>query len=102
MDILNRIKQLQNERGWTNYQLSAETEIPQSTINNMFSRKTLPSMTSLIAICKAFGMSLSQFFSEGDNDIILEDDEKSLILIYRKLNKKNKNIVVDLIKGLNK
>ena len=101
MDILKRIKQLQNERCWTNYQLSVETGLPQSTINNMFSRNTLPSMTSLIAICKAFEMSLSQFFSEEDYNVILAEDEQSLIFMYRKLNKKNKNIVIHLIQELN-
>ena len=100
MDILKRIKQLQNERCWTNYQLSAETGIPQSTINNMFSRKTLPSMTSLIAFCRAFEMSLSQFFSEEDYNIILAEEEQSLIFMFRKLNKKNKNIIINLIKEL--
>ena len=59
MNILKRIRQLQNESNWTIYQLSVETEIPQSTINNMFSRNTLPSMTSFTAICKAFDISLS-------------------------------------------
>ncbi|MCM1306245.1 MAG: helix-turn-helix transcriptional regulator [Bacteroides sp.] len=102
MDILKRIKQLQNERNWTNYQLSAETGISQSTINNMYSRNTLPSMTSLIALCKAFEISLSEFFYESDTNIILSDNEQSLILSYRKLNGRNKNIVTTLIKELNK
>lgn len=62
MNILKRIRQLQNESNWTIYQLSVETEIPQSTINNMFSRNTLPSMTSSTAICKAFDISLSESF----------------------------------------
>ena len=57
-------------------------------------------MTSLIAICRAFEISLAQFFSEKDYNIILAEDEQSLISMYRKLNKKNKNIVVKLIKEL--
>lgn len=93
MNILKRIRQLQNESNWTIYQLSVETEIPQSTINNMFSRNTLPSMTSLTAICKAFDISLSEFFSEENSKVILSDDEQKLVLSYRKLNGKNKSIV---------
>ena len=93
MNILKRIRQLQNESNWTIYQLSAETEIPQSTINDMFSRNTLPSMTSLTAICKTFDISLSEFFSEENSKVILSDDEQKLVLSYRKLNEKNKSIV---------
>lgn len=93
MNILKRIRQLQNESNWTIYQLSVETEIPQSTINNMFSRNTLPSMTSLTAICKAFDISLSEFYSEENSKVILSDDEQKLVLSYRKLNGKNKSIV---------
>lgn len=58
MDILERIKSLQNERGWTNYQLAQEAAMTQSTLTNMFTRKTLPSLTTLIAICEAFEITL--------------------------------------------
>lgn len=59
----------------------------------MFSRNTLPSMTSLTAICKASDISLSEFFSEENSKVILSDDEQKLVLSYRKLNGKNKSIV---------
>ncbi len=74
MDILKRIKTLQNERGWTNYQLAQEAAMTQSTITNMFARKTLPSITTLTAICNAFGITLSEFFNENQTTIILSSE----------------------------
>ena len=101
MDILKRIEELRDERGWSNYRLSEEAKLDNSVINNMFKRRTMPSMITLTAICEAFDLTLSQFFNEDKTVIILSDDEKDLILQYRKLNKKNKNAVNTLVNELN-
>ena len=92
MNVLNRIKELQNERGWTNYQLSQEAALNSSTIENMFLRQTMPSMATLAAICEAFDISLSQFFCETEN-IYMTNDEITVIKKYRKLTKKSKQII---------
>ncbi len=101
MDILERIKSLQNERGWTNYQLAQEAAMTQSTLTNMFTRKTLPSLTTLIAICEAFEITLSEFFNENQTTIILSNEELDIINSYKKLTKKNKEIIATLLTLLN-
>ncbi|MGN0771195.1 MAG: helix-turn-helix domain-containing protein [Christensenellales bacterium] len=101
MDILKHIEELRDERGWSNYRLSEEAKLDNSVINNMFKRRTMPSMTTLIALCEAFDLNLSQFFNEDETAFILSDDEKDLITQYRKLDKKNKNAVYALVNELN-
>lgn len=101
MDILKHIMKLRDERGWSNYQLSEEAKLDNSVINNMFKRGTMPSMTTLMALCEAFDLTLSQFFNEDDTVFILSNDEKELITQYRKLDKKNKNVVYTLVNELN-
>lgn len=101
MDILKRIEELRDERGWSNYRLSEEAKLDNSVINNMFKRGTMPSMITLTALCEAFDLTLSQFFNEDKTVIILSNDEKDLILQYRKLDKKNKNAVNTLVNELN-
>lgn len=101
MDILKRIEELRDERGWSNYRLSEEAKLDNSVINNMFKRRTMPSMLTLTALCEAFDLTLSQFFNEDKTVIILSNDEKDLILQYRKLDKKNKNAVNTLVNELN-
>lgn len=101
MDILKRIEELRDERGWSNYRLSEEAKLDNSIINNMFKRRTMPSMLTLTALCEAFDLTLSQFFNEDKTVIILSNDEKDLILQYRKLDKKNKNAVNTLVNELN-
>ena len=99
MDILKRIDDLRKERGWSMYRLADEAGITQSTIANMFSRKTLPSISTLQEICQAFNISLSEFFGDSNNE--LNNNEFLLLANYRKLSTKNKGIVNTLINMLN-
>ena len=53
MDALRKINRMRLERGWSIYRLSVESDLPQSTLINMFNRETQPSIATLEAICKA-------------------------------------------------
>ena len=61
-----RIRELMAERQWSEYRLALESGLSQSTISNIFSRNTTPSISTLESICKGFGITLAQFFAEGD------------------------------------
>ena len=62
MDVLNRILELRGEKGWSEYRLSVESGIPQSTISSWFRKKAQPSIDSIEAICAACGVTLSALF----------------------------------------
>ena len=47
MDTHDRLQQLLRERGWTEYRLSKECGLAQSTIGNIFRRNTVPSIDTL-------------------------------------------------------
>ena len=66
MDTKNRIKQLMNQRQWTLYELARRSGLAQTTLANMWRRNNEPSIPSLRLICNAFGITLTQFFSEED------------------------------------
>ena len=66
MDTHKRLRQLLDERGWTEYRLSKECGLSESTLANIFRRNTLPSISTLESICAGFGITLSQFFADGD------------------------------------
>ena len=66
MDTHARLQQLLKERGWTEYKLSKECGLAQSTIGNIFRRNTVPSVATLETICRGFGITLSQFFADAD------------------------------------
>ena len=94
MDILGKIKDLTSDKGWTIYKLSEASGISQSTLSNMFTRKTLPSITTLNQLCEAFNITMSEFFNEGNID---SDDEIFMLSKYRQLSVSNKSVIIDLI-----
>ncbi len=95
MDILGKIDKLRNERGWSFYELSEQSSVNQSTLANMYRRKSLPSIQTLTDLCKAYGITLSQFFAEEQNDI---NNEKTRLLInnFNSLNEQQKDFILEM------
>ncbi len=73
MDTQKRIKQLMEERSWTDYRLAKESHLSHSTVTNMFHRNNAPTLPTLEAVCKAFGITLAQFFTEGNSPELTEE-----------------------------
>ena len=90
MDILTRIKQLRDERGWSNYKLAKEADISEGSLNNLFRLNNQPTIPTLEALCKGFDMSLSQFFAEG----------KEMLDIWATLDKEQKAALLELLKKM--
>ena len=73
MDTNDRLRRLLDERGWTEYRLAKQCGLSLSTIANIYRRNTVPSVATLEVICKGFGITLSQFFAEGEMVVNFED-----------------------------
>lgn len=101
MDIHVRLKQLLLERGWTEYKLSKECGLAQSTIGNIFRRNTFPSIDTLNTICKGFGITLSQFFAEGEM-VELTPELKEVFDSWVNLTLNQKNALIQLLKAMNR
>lgn len=99
MDANERIRQLMDERGWTEYRLAKESALSQSTIANLFKRNTVPGISTLEAICHGFGITLAQFFCE-DNMVELSAEQKKLFDRWVALTPEQKRLIFDLIKNL--
>lgn len=86
INVLQRIVELREERHWTEYQLAEKSGLTQSTISSWYRKNMLPTIPSLIKICDAFGISLSQFFLEDQRQaILLNERELSLLKSTSKL-----------------
>ena len=99
MDVNVRIRELLNERNWTEYKLAKESGLSQSTISNIFKRNTVPSISTLELICKGFGISLSQFFSEG-NMVELSEEQRDFFINWTSLTMREKTIISELVEAL--
>ena len=96
MNVVQKIRQLQNERNWTDYRLAQEANISQSSLATLFSRQTPPKLEMLQSICNSFGLTLSQFFLENENIEILSDTEKKMLQVFRKLSPKQQKALIDV------
>ena len=67
-DVLKRITSLMNHKNWTLYKLAKESDIPYSSLNSMFQKNNQPTISTLEKICKAFNITLSEFFSNTPLD----------------------------------
>ena len=90
MDIQKHIKELMDERGWTNYRLGKEASLSHSTITNLFKRNNAP----------AFGITLSQFFSEGNTPAELTEEQRTLFAAWSTLNDDQKEALLLLMKRI--
>ena len=99
MDTHARLQQLLRERGWTEYKLSIECGLAQSTIGNIFRRNTTPSVVTLEAICRGFGITMSQFFADSDM-VELTSDMKELINCWVCLTPPQKTATIQMLKAM--
>ena len=79
MDIVEHISELRKARSWTEYELAERSGLTQSTISSWYKKNMLPSIPSLTKICDAFGLTLSEFFLEHQQD----GDDKIMVTIDR-------------------
>ena len=96
MDTNKRIRELMNERNWTEYRLAINSGLSQSTIANLFNRNTVPSVSTLEAICGGLGISLAQFFAE-ENMVELTDEQMEMFKKWVHLTKEQKAVIAQLI-----
>lgn len=100
MDTHSRLRQLMAERGWTAYRLAKESGLSESTLANIFKRNTVPSISTLESVCSAFGISLAQFFAEGDI-VELTPELKELFDNWVALAPEQKQAALLMVKAMN-
>lgn len=99
MDILGKLDQLMEDRGWTAYRLAKNSELSESTIANIVRRGTVPSFPTLEAICNGLGITLSQFFAE-DEMVELTPDLKELFDAWHTLSPFQKTAALQMIQAM--
>lgn len=98
MDVHARLRQLLDERGWSEYKLSKMSGLSEATVSNVYRRNTVPSIPTLEQICNGFGITLSQFFCEADM-VELTPDLQRLFDGWVFLTPKQKEAVLTMIES---
>ena len=98
MNTLERIRKLLNGRNWSMYKLSKASGVSQSTLSNMFSRNNDPSISTLEDICKAFGITLSQFFANEGELVVLTKEQSEMLEKWSSLSAEQKSSLLKSMK----
>lgn len=99
-DILQRILEERNIRGWSEYTLAQRSEVPQSTISTWYRKNLQPSVATIEKICNAFDMTLAQFFSKYDSDSVkLSKDQAELLTLWDSLSKDQRDSILAMIRS---
>ena len=91
--------ELNIEKNWSRYELSKKSGAPESTINNIYNRGSIPSVITLESLCNAFDISLSQFFCTEENTT-LTTQQLVLLKKWDKISKNHQRIILELIDSL--
>ena len=100
MDVNDRLRKMLEERGLTTYKMAELSGLSHTTLANVFKRNTVPSISTLQAICKGFGITLSQFFAEGEM-VEMTPELKELFDGWVNLNPEQKAAVQQMINAMN-
>ncbi len=98
VDALARIEELCEERNWTIYRLAQEAGVSESTFRKCKERNNQPSRETIERCCKAFGITVSEFYAaDFDMDYIITNEEWEFIKTFRRLSAYWKGVVRNII-----
>lgn len=102
-DVIKRIQELLDFKHWTLYKLAKESDLPYSSLNNLFHRKNCPTIATLERICAGFGIGLSEFFNFTENPLRnneISSEKQDILNSYDSLSAKDKELLVAYLRGL--
>ena len=101
MKILDRLKDLQQRHGWSDYKIAKEAGLSSNTVSNVYRRGNTPSLVTLEALCKAFGITMAEFFAEGEMRKVTLEQQK-LLDRWTTLSEEQKTAIWQILKTYEK
>lgn len=101
-NVLDEITRLRIKRGWSEYELAKYSGITQSTISTWYRKGQTPTIQTLEKVCSGLGVTLSQFFAEGDDVVALTEEQRMILDHWAALNQNQKKAVMDLLENMQK
>ena len=97
-DVMARLHELMDSRGWSTYELSQRAGLAGSTLQTMVLRGNQPSLGTIKAICGAMGITLEQFVCDRNGQY--QNDEQELMHNYGLLTAEQQRLVRELVANL--
>lgn len=100
MDVIKKLNDLKRQNNLNNYRLAKICGLPQATLSNIFTRHAIPRLDTIEIICNALGITLAQFFHDGERYVFLTDSQFEMFNNWMRLPRKKKEIFNQLLKLL--
>lgn len=82
-NVLDTITSYREARHWSNYDLASHAGIKPTTISSWYRKNIVPTVPTLLKICDAFGITLTEFFSvveSGEREAVVLTHEQAEML----------------------
>lgn len=97
MNLLEKIANLRQQKGWSEYQLAERSGLPQSTISSWYRKGMAPTLASLKKVADAFGITLSQLVASEGDPVSLTLRQQELLGKWSRLSEEQKEILLQFI-----
>ena len=97
--IIKKIEQMRLERGWSVYKLAEVSGLSEKCIYNWYQRNTMPTVPALECICKAFGISMAELFSD-EKCIVVGPEMQELFDDWLSLSQEQREALKVMIKTM--
>lgn len=96
--ILKRLNELRENSGMSINKIAQKANISQSTAFNAFNGKGTTSTYTLSALCKAFGITMCEFFSNFEEKYVLNENEFIVVSLLRSLSDAEREFLLNQIR----
>ena len=94
--IVTKIDSLRVKNSLSVYELSVKANLSVNTLNDLFKKRSVPSIRTLNRLCDSLGIPLWELFVFDNADYPLNSNEKELIRRYRKMSTASRNVMFEL------
>ena len=100
-NVLDTITSYREARHWSNYDFASHAGIKPTTISTWYSKNIMPTLPTLVKVCDAFGITLTEFFSvveSGEREpVVLTNEQAEMLEKWSALRPEQKEAVVHLL-----
>lgn len=96
MKLGEKLKKLRDDRGMSMYRLTQMTGVSGHHIKGIEQGTRQPTIETLNKLVNALGSSLADIFSDDDNSVRLDEDERRLIENYRMVSEEKKSALLNM------
>ena len=99
MNVLERIKRLMQQRNWSVYRLAKKSGLSQSTLSHVFRNDSEPTISTLETICATFGITMAEFFADGEF-VPLTEEQREVLDKWAQLSSEQKQLLLSMMENM--